>query len=172
MHNFLSTANLHSSSSYPIYKNVSTYHDVHLLSHLDSAGMWPDLAKFCHNGKILIVFGNIFEGVLSNFESNLANVLLSGKFSLLLIAKYWANNLAIWYHWLYSEACSCVCSCKLTRSDHSEAYLCFGFRLAFKVFYYFLKGQYGTLEISISDKGFQICGLDFRSQRHIVLGLG
>ena len=43
---------------------------------------------------------NALYSIWQNVEPTLAVFMLLGKFSLLKIAKYWTNNLAIWSHWL------------------------------------------------------------------------
>ena len=60
--------------------------------------MWPDLAKFCHFGKIFQVFGNLFEGLFSlrqNLESILATIFALGHIWVVLngqiLNKYYSH---------------------------------------------------------------------------------
>ena len=64
--------------------------------------VWPDLAKFRHFGKSLQVFSKFLTVYIlfGKMRSLLWHfLLLLGKFSLLEMAKYLKNNLAIWSHW-------------------------------------------------------------------------
>ena len=63
--------------------------------------VWPDLAKFGHWGKTLIAFGYSLR-VYFVFGKILTLIglifMILDKISLLLMAQYWKDNLAIWSH--------------------------------------------------------------------------
>ena len=67
--------------------------------------VWPDLANFRHLGKTLKVFGYSLR-VYFVFGKTLTLIgqifMKLNKFSLLLMAQYWKDNLAIWSH------CKCI----------------------------------------------------------------
>ena len=66
--------------------------------------VWPDVAKLRHSASFSSVFVNfwVFIDYLAEIWAffGIKNLLLS-QFSLLQIAKYWSNNLAIWSHCLF-----------------------------------------------------------------------
>ena len=68
--------------------------------------MWPDLAKFCHFGKTSKVFGYSFMVyfVLGKLLNIIGQIFMTlDKFSLLLMAQYWKDNLAIWSYCLWPQ---------------------------------------------------------------------
>jgi len=79
-----------------------------------SKSVWPDLAKFGHLGKTLKAFGYslrlyfVFGKILTLIGQIF---MILDKISLLIMAQYWKDNLAIWSH------CS---KCTPTRSNHKD----------------------------------------------------
>ena len=64
--------------------------------------VWPDLAKFCHLGLTLKVFGYSLRVyfVLGKILTLIGQIFMTlDKFSWLLMAQYCKDNLAIWSHW-------------------------------------------------------------------------
>ena len=65
----------------------------------DPCPVWPDLAKFCHFGKILQVFGQFWKAKASIwqfFKPTLENCYAFGQVSFVMIGPILENNLPIW----------------------------------------------------------------------------
>ena len=65
--------------------------------------VWPDLAKFSHFVKTLKLFDYslMVYFVLGKILNLIGQIfMILDRFSLLLMAQYWKDNLAIWSHWI------------------------------------------------------------------------